>query len=273
MKNSKESLKKEFLQFVYENRFIEYNDYSKWIQTKKGVSFDDLINVIEELIWEGRIIIVKNKKGNINTVLRNKKKFEKTKPLITIPEEYNKLKEGIPILKDTREKDDRSKYEDYVATVAVLKTMLFFMYTIPVMMLVVLPLSHLKEFDPKLEVPEIVIWIVFFVLEGLLLYLIIKGKMPLSKYKGHQAFSEKQMIIGANVFSVLTYIFFGVSFAGYIVRTVLNAAIILFVTVFFVTKSIVSKRFRWEIIFAIVIPLSHFFLPKYFPFGKYVKDF
>ncbi|HET8579868.1 MAG TPA: hypothetical protein VFL31_02630, partial [Nitrospiraceae bacterium] len=87
-----------------------------------------------------------------------------------------------------------------------------------------------------------------------LLYLIIKGILPGSKVTFIQPFNEKQIAVGMTVLSAAVWILLGNTLAGEIIRSVVNGGLFLSTAVYFVTKSILSRRPRWAVLTVLVVP-------------------
>ena len=108
----------------------------------------------------------------------------------------------------------------------------------------------------NLEIPEVVLLVGFCALEVVLLAWVIKSKLG----RPIVAVSDRQLVLGCNVLALISVVVFGFTFEGAIVRSVINGALILFVVVYFVTKSVLSRRVRLEILLGLLVPVCQFLL-------------
>lgn len=148
-------------------------------------------------------------------------------------------------------------YENWVSAIALGKTLAFLFYSVLTVFVVSGSLTILSEMY-NLAVGDIAATAVMIVAEGCVLWLIIKGYAPGSKVQVPQPFSEQQIAIGFNVLGAIAgvlewdapIVIFG---------KVVNGALVLFLAVFFVTKSVLGRRIRYRLLFGLVVPVIHLF--------------
>jgi hypothetical protein len=143
--------------------------------------------------------------------------------------------------------------QDEIAGVALVKTLVFLFLSVPVVFLAM----ALTMLLPELLLVDIPDWVfpgLRLALEALLMWLVARHDVG----KAAHPFNEKHLVIGCNVLAILSYVAFGLTLEGTVVRWVVNGAMVLFVTVFFVVKTLLSRRLRIEVLGALVLPLAQY---------------
>jgi len=145
--------------------------------------------------------------------------------------------------------------QDEIAGIALVKTIVFLFLSVPVVMFV----SALIFLLPELllvDIPESVFTCVFVILEAILMWLVARHDVG----SAARPINQWHLVIGCNVLAVASFIVFGITLEGTVVRWVINGALVLFVVVFFVVKTILSKRVRMDVLAGLVMPLAQYLL-------------
>lgn len=101
----------------------------------------------------------------------------------------------------------------------------------------------------------------FLICEGLLIVLLSSGRIQAARsvFAAGESFTESQFAFVANALALVSFLF-SRSESGELFRWLVNAAILLCVLVFFITKSIVMRRVRLKILTGAIIPLAQFMM-------------
>ncbi len=145
-------------------------------------------------------------------------------------------------------------HEDYLAALTLRKTICFLLYSVlvPIFLMPVILHPRFKSMPEAWKNVVVVLLLAAILLA--LLYLVIKGILPGSKVTFVQPFNEKQIAVGMTVLSAAVWVLLGNSLSGEIIRSVVNGALFLSAAVYFVTKSILSRRPRWAVLSVLVVP-------------------
>ena len=100
---------------------------------------------------------------------------------------------------------------------------------------------------------------VLVAVECLLLFLLVRGILPGFYGQLVVGFPERQLAIGITVLSLISWLVYGGSLGGDAVRFVLNGALVFCTLVYFVAKSILSRRVRWGVLAVLVLPAAQFY--------------
>jgi len=150
--------------------------------------------------------------------------------------------------------------ENRLCALALGRTVAFLIYSLlvwvicTVVIFIVLP----QRLDDRVQ--GIVVITMILTLEGALLFLVAKGWMPGTKSTLAPGFSETQFITAANILAALSLLIHGMSIGGDAFRWVINAFILVCVLVFFVTKSVVSKKVRIRVLAGGILPVAQYFI-------------
>ncbi|MBF0545564.1 MAG: hypothetical protein HQM08_14070 [Candidatus Riflebacteria bacterium] len=172
--------------------------------------------------------------------------------------EANKKNEALyPIVNI---KGSRLIDENAVATAALKKTFVFLFYSVltPLLVLFTLMLSPFESMSSKSK--ELFAIGLFVTVEGFLFFSAIYGILPGSKIEKLKSFSERDLARMIALLSVLPLLFFKDHERYLILNTVLNGAFFVSSLVFFIVKSMVSRRIRWEILLFLAIPAGNLLL-------------
>lgn len=144
--------------------------------------------------------------------------------------------------------------EDYLAAVALGKTIAFLLYSIlvPVLLGALVLLPSFERLPDKMQ--ALVSFSIFAAAELLLLFLVVKGYLPGTRAEMAQPFSEKQIGLGLTIVSVLVALFRGTTQEGIIIQWIVNGALVVSVAVYFATKSVLSRRPRWGVLSVLFLP-------------------
>lgn len=136
-----------------------------------------------------------------------------------------------------------------MATMALGKTIAFLLYSLLALVLIfpVMTFWLLPSLTPPLRGP--VSLVVFALAETALLVLVIRGRLPATNREIEMPISERQLAVGFVVLSVASWFVVPRAHpASTAVRLVLFAALVLCGLVYFVTKSVLSRRLRWGVL-------------------------
>jgi len=150
--------------------------------------------------------------------------------------------------------DHKPIHEDYLAALTLRKTICFLLYAVLVPMFLMPVILHPRFTSMPEAWRNVVVVLLFAAILLALLYLVIKGIVPGSKVIVIQPFNEKQIAVGMTVLSAAVWILLGNSLAGEIIRSVVNGGLFLSTAVYFVTKSILSRRPRWAVLTVLIVP-------------------
>ena len=146
---------------------------------------------------------------------------------------------------------DAEEYENYVSAIALGKTVAAIFYAIPTLMLFFGAVTIYGEFTNR-EVSDFAMQGGLIGVEVFVVFLVIRGWLPGSRAKYAQPFSEGQLSLGTNVLSFIAWVLeFNAPLV--IVGHVVNGAVVVFMTVLFITKSILSRRLRWKLLLGMII--------------------
>ena len=144
--------------------------------------------------------------------------------------------------------------EDRIAGIALGKTVVVLLYSI-LIPFVAFPIDIWLEDKPLPNTLKDVIGIgVMLAVLILLIVFVAKGWMPGSKIEVAYPFSETQLACAITLLSAIAWVLDLVFPVGIYIATVANGVLILGVLVFFVTKTIISKRLRFGILSALTLP-------------------
>ena len=147
--------------------------------------------------------------------------------------------------------------EDELAAYTLHKTICFLIYSLLVIVFSMGAGVMVATHFPVLQTDEVTIaYGVMLPVEAILLYLIIRGYLPGTRDSFIQPFSEKQIGTACNVLGALTWVFAGVTNEGKIMRMIINGALVICIGVYFVTKSVLSKKIRWQVLWVEGVPGS-----------------
>ncbi len=147
--------------------------------------------------------------------------------------------------------------EDQMSCLALGRTIAFLFYGLLAFMVVsgVMILGGEIGWWPELSDPLAfsVLGVVLFIM----LVLNAKGLLPGTNREIDNPFSENHLAWGANVLSVFSLVV-EIMWKTRITTHVVNGSFILCLFVFFVTKSVLSKRPRFKILCGMALPIGHF---------------
>ena len=150
--------------------------------------------------------------------------------------------------------DGKVPHEDYLAALALRKTIVFLLYSVlvPLFLLPVFLHPRFESLTEKWKNLAVVILLTAALL--LLLAMVIKDLLPGSGATFVQPFNEKQIGVGMAILSGATWLVAGNSLAVEIIQWVINGGFFLSVAVYFVTKSVLSRRLRWGVFGVLLLP-------------------
>jgi hypothetical protein len=90
--------------------------------------------------------------------------------------------------------------------------------------------------------------------EALILALVIRGSLPGSRRDRAEPFSEHHLATGTMILTVISWIVFGHTFVGGLVRIIVSVTVILSSVVYFFAKSLVSHSFRGTVLLVALLP-------------------
>jgi len=146
--------------------------------------------------------------------------------------------------------------ENRLATVALGKTVAFLLYSVLGAVTIGFPIAFLVPALVPLSASLISIIILSCLVgvETLVLVAVVRGWLPGTQSRVTQSFSEKQLAYALGLISLGTWVLVGAGLEGSIIRWVLNGPIFIGVVVYFVLKSLVSRRPRWGVLSSLVLP-------------------
>jgi len=150
--------------------------------------------------------------------------------------------------------DGKVPHEDYLAALALRKTIVFLLYSVLVPLFLLPVFLHPRFKSLPEEWRNLAALILLIAALLLLLAMAIKGILPGSGATLVQAFNEKQIGVGMAILSGATWLVAGNSLAGEIIQWVINGGLFLSVAVYFVTKSVLSRRLRWGVLGVLLLP-------------------
>jgi hypothetical protein len=145
--------------------------------------------------------------------------------------------------------------QNAIAGVALAKTFAFLFLSIPAMMLTL----AVQMLLPELLLIDIPIYVVFTflgVLECVVFWIVLRIRVGESA----EPFNERNLIWLSNAIALLTALGLGGSLKAVVFRWVINGIVVLAVVVFFVTKSILSKEIRLDVLSGLLLPLAQYLL-------------
>jgi len=150
--------------------------------------------------------------------------------------------------------DDKVPHEDYLAAVALKKTIVFLLYSVLVPLFLLLVFLHPRFKSLPEEWRNLAALLLLIAALLLLLAMVIKGILPGSGATPVQPFNEKQIGVGMAILSGATWLVAGNGLAGEIIQWTINGGLFLSVAVYFVTKSVLSRRLRWGVLGVLLLP-------------------
>lgn len=154
-----------------------------------------------------------------------------------------------------RPKIDFQEREDQLSAYTLARTVAFLLYTllVPLVVLSILSLSLFRGFS--LEARFIVGLAMFVTAEWLLFKGVSLGLLPTPNPDHVRPFNERQMELGTAIMSFLPWLLPIDPSQFFAFHLVVNAFLILAVTVFFLTKSMLSRHWRWGVLRVLFVPL------------------
>ena len=144
--------------------------------------------------------------------------------------------------------------EDRIANIALGKTIVVLLYSVLIPMIAFAVTMWLEDEPLPNIVKEVIGWGIMLALLILLIFLVVKGWMPGSRIEVPYPFSETQLAWAVTLLSAVAWAV-GLAFpVGIYIATIANAVLFLGVLVFFVTKTVISKRLRFGVLSALVLP-------------------
>lgn len=150
--------------------------------------------------------------------------------------------------------DHVSTREDLASAMALGKTVVFLLYSVLVVIALVPVVFWSGGGGVSSSGQTAIVLLVLLASEVALFYGVVTGKLPGSSGWRAEPFSEKQFGIGITVLSLGAWLLVGHGLEGRIIRWVLNGALLLGVAVYFVTKSVLSRRVRWGVLSVLSAP-------------------
>jgi hypothetical protein len=142
--------------------------------------------------------------------------------------------------------------EDRVAAVALGRTVAFLLYSLPLPVLVlgamlILPFGSLS--NVARDRVALAIWIA---LEAGLLVLVCRGRLPATSGLDTEGFSETAIGSACAVLLLVIPFVARGNVAGEIIGDVIDGFLLLAVSVYFIVKSLLSRRPRWRVLLVLV---------------------
>ncbi len=173
--------------------------------------------------------------------------------------------------------------EDLLATVALRTTVAFFLYTPLVFLSILLILEILPlvcspsfcsfYFDLSQKSQNLISYTLIGLGEVVLFYLVFRGWLPGTKLEWVLPFSETQLGWGVAVLSVIPWVLSYDLVRFEIFHATLNGSLLIGVLVFFITKSILSREIRWEVLRILVVPYLQILLVSEFAVHEWFSSF
>ena len=150
--------------------------------------------------------------------------------------------------------------ENLVAAIALGKTIAFLAYSVVSGMLTLaITILYVEQNLPR-STWNAASWVAFIALEVLLLWLVIRGALPATSSAGTSAFSERQAAWGLAVMSFVPWFFYTDETWFAVYMWGVNGALLLVALVYFVTKSVLSRSIRIEVLGILLVPLVQLLL-------------
>jgi hypothetical protein len=143
--------------------------------------------------------------------------------------------------------------EDLLAAIALGKTVAFLLWSVPT--LAIVTIAFLATDLGKVPDPwgSVLFGAAFLATEAVLLWLVIRGGLPGTSAERTQPFSEKQLAIGCHVLALGAWAL-AAGMQAEILRWVVAGFLALGALVYFVTKSVISRRPRWTVLSVLAVP-------------------
>lgn len=147
--------------------------------------------------------------------------------------------------------------EDRLASLVLGRTLVFIFYSFLAFMVFGLVAFFGKEMGWRSEMSDTSGFAILACLVFTTLLLTIKGWLPGARREITNPLSEKQLVWAANALSGFAWVL-DLVWRTHVTTHVVSSAMILFVLVFFLTKSIVSGRPRPRVLTGMILPTAHF---------------
>ena len=150
-----------------------------------------------------------------------------------------------------------------IAAFALHKTVTFLMYGLLVFLFAGFPMMFAKElWSVSARTAEWLYIACELISLSILLCLVIKGYLPGTHDPFIQPFSERQIATACMTLAVGTWVLAGFSEQGKIIRMVVNGALAVCITVYFVVKSVLSRQLRWQVLYVLILPALELWFEK-----------
>ena len=148
-----------------------------------------------------------------------------------------------------------SSREDAISVDTLSKTIVFLLYALLLPFIIL----SLFVFTPLRALPnesrEIMAICLFLGIETILFVMILRGYLAWAIPKDVQPFSERQMELGVIVLSLAPWLLRFDHDKFKVFQVILNGSLCIAVLVFFFTKSFLSRRYRFEVLRVLLLPL------------------
>jgi len=172
---------------------------------------------------------------------------------------------GFPGFRDRRSPIDFERRENALSALTLARTIAFLLYSllVPLITLGLMVLTPLEHLSP--EGKSIVALGLFLLMEWFLFQGVSRGFLPSPNPDHVSPFSERQMELGVAVLSFAPWLLRFDPQRFFIFQVVVNGFLILAVLVFFLSKSMLSRRPRWAVLRTLLLPamqLAYLFWPR-----------
>jgi hypothetical protein len=144
--------------------------------------------------------------------------------------------------------------ENYYSAIALGKTVVFLLYSIliPLAVLAIILLTPISKMPNVIK--DLIGSVVWVSGEIVLLFCVIKGLIPGSESEVVTPFSERQFAAGITIISFIPWLLYNDILRFQIIQVIINGSLFIGVSVFFITKSILSKKIRWQVLSVLLFP-------------------
>lgn len=150
-------------------------------------------------------------------------------------------------------------HENLVSAIAVGKVLAFLVYSFFALFLAMGLAAVIHVNFPQLEERGLILPL-FAATEIVILYLVIKGKLPATSGAAALPFSEKQAAWGLAALSFVPWLLRGDPAWFTFCSWLINGMLLLVAVVFFVVKSVISGEPRYEVLGIALIPATQLYL-------------